>query len=205
MSQQQEKRSKARAGGSGWTRTRAVLSLGMILGLGAIGTLAAWSDTATATTGTFTIAAPAKNVEMKVSGQRPSYSFTSLTASGMMPLDSTAATLEVQNTGDAAFTYTATANASGDSTLAPFLTVTAFSGATVAGSGNAKTCSGGTNIGSTTLQVGTSKPLITTGRPLPASTGKETVCVQVAVSNAVTKAASGKSSGAVIQFAAIGA
>ncbi|MBM4510160.1 hypothetical protein GS425_01005 [Rhodococcus hoagii] len=30
-------------------RTRAVASLGIVLGLGAIGTLAAWSDTATAT------------------------------------------------------------------------------------------------------------------------------------------------------------
>ncbi|NKX08478.1 hypothetical protein GS944_16150 [Rhodococcus hoagii] len=32
-----------------WTRTRAVLSLGMVLGLGAVGTMAAWSGSATAT------------------------------------------------------------------------------------------------------------------------------------------------------------
>ncbi|NKU63947.1 hypothetical protein GS891_12655 [Rhodococcus hoagii] len=35
------------------SRTRAVASLGIVLGLGAIGTLAAWSDTATATSGVF--------------------------------------------------------------------------------------------------------------------------------------------------------
>ncbi|NKS62899.1 hypothetical protein GS493_09345 [Rhodococcus hoagii] len=35
----------------GGGRVRAALSLGIVLGLGSVGTLAAWSDTATATSG----------------------------------------------------------------------------------------------------------------------------------------------------------
>jgi len=174
----------------------------MVFGVGAVGTLAAWSDSATATTGVFSVGSIP--IEMKVNDQRPTTSFTALTATGLMPLETTAATVTVQNTGPSSFTYTAKATASGDSGMAGFLTLTAFSGATVAGTGNAKTCSGGSNIGSTTLAVGTSKPLITTARALGGSTPTETLCFQIQLSGGVTKATNGKSANAIIEFNAIG-
>lgn len=55
-------RLRGHLGETGWTRTRAVLSLGMVFGLGAVGTMAAWSDTATATTGMFSTSSV--NVQM---------------------------------------------------------------------------------------------------------------------------------------------
>ncbi|NKW63306.1 hypothetical protein GS937_02055 [Rhodococcus hoagii] len=48
------------------SRTRAVASLGIVLGLGAIGTLAAWSDTATATSGVFSTG----SVSLTLNGNR---------------------------------------------------------------------------------------------------------------------------------------
>ncbi|MCA1004677.1 SipW-dependent-type signal peptide-containing protein [Rhodococcus hoagii] len=191
-----------RMGKSAWTRTRAVLSLGMVFGLGAVGTMAAWSSSATATTGVFSVGSIP--IEMKVNDDRPNAAFTTLAATGLMPLETTAATLVVKNTGPGSFTYTAKASATGDAGMAGFLTLTAFSGATVAGTGNAKTCSNGSNIGSTTLAVGTSKPLITTARALGGSAPSETLCFQIQLSGGVTKATNGKSATAIIEFNAIG-
>lgn len=67
-------RMRSRLGETGWIRTRAVLSLGMVLGLGAVGTMAAWSDSATATTGMFSTS----SVQLKVDNQRPAHQFTEL-------------------------------------------------------------------------------------------------------------------------------
>src|SRR5699024_763587 len=101
---------RARLGESGWTRTRAVLSLGMVLGLGAVGTMAAWTDQATATTGVFSTS----SMQMKVDGQGASTAVTQLAAGDLMPGSTTAAMIEVSNTGTVPFTFTATAAAQGD-------------------------------------------------------------------------------------------
>ncbi|WP_027503677.1 SipW-dependent-type signal peptide-containing protein, partial [Rhodococcus sp. UNC363MFTsu5.1] len=67
-------------------------SLGIVLGLGAIGTLAAWSDTATATSGVFSTG----SIDLQLNGQQGNpgaYAFATLTKTGMMPGNSVAATL----------------------------------------------------------------------------------------------------------------
>ena len=74
-------RVRSRLGETGWIRTRAVLSLGMVLGLGAVGTMAAWSDSATATTGMFSTS----SVQLKVDNQRPAHQFTELKRNSMLP------------------------------------------------------------------------------------------------------------------------
>src|SRR5690554_712517 len=56
---------------SRWTRMRAVSALGMIFGLGAVGTTATWSQTVTAETGLFSTG----SVDLKINGASPSFSF----------------------------------------------------------------------------------------------------------------------------------
>lgn len=184
----------ARLGESGWTRTRAVLSLGMVLGLGAVGTMAAWTDQATATTGVFSTS----SMQMKVDGQGASTAVTQLAAGDLMPRSSTAAMIDVSNTGTVPFTFTATATAQGDAQWAQSLTLEAFAGGTVDGD----KCSGGTEIGSTTLAAGSENTLIGTGQALDAE-AEQPVCLQVDVGDVVYKASGGKSAKAEIKFTAV--
>ncbi|WFR72167.1 SipW-dependent-type signal peptide-containing protein [Prescottella defluvii] len=163
--------SRARAALTG-SRPRAIASLGIVLGLGAIGTLAAWSDTATATSGVFSTG----SIDLQLNGNQGNpnaYAFTTLTKTSMMPGDSVAATLPVQNTGTTPFNYTMVANAT-SSELAPQLKVVISTG-----SSNGTACSGGTVIANNLpLVSGGAANLIPTARPLAVG-ASETLCFQV--------------------------
>lgn len=163
--------SRARAALTG-SRSRAIASLGIVLGLGAIGTLAAWSDTATATSGVFSTG----SIDLQLNGSQgnpDAYGFATLTKTGMMPGTSVAATLPVQNTGSTPFNYTMVANAT-SSTLAPQLKVLVSTGTS-----NGAVCSGGTVIANNVALVsGGQVNLIPTARPL-ANGNSETLCFQV--------------------------
>lgn len=178
-------RTRQHLGDHKWTRTRAVLSLGMVFGLGAVGTMAAWSDTATATTGTFTTSAV--NVELKLNSQHPVYQFAALSKINLTRGASVAGTLPVNNTGDADFTYTAKAVASdagtagygsaSAETFASNLTTRVFAG----GTSNGSTCSGGTEISATQLQVGSAKIIDTARRVNVGSTDQ--LCLQISLNS----------------------
>lgn len=162
------------------TKFRAILSLGMTLGLGAAGTLAAWSDTASATSGTFTIG----SVDMKVHGT-DSYSFAELGMSGMTPGSSKAAMLAVTNTGSLAVTYLAKASSWG--ILAPYLRVSVHAGGSATNTSTTGSCSSATVIGSPTTPT-TAGANIFTGRPLAGTSAGGTVatdnlCVMVSLVN----------------------
>ncbi|MCD2263904.1 M73 family metallopeptidase [Dietzia aurantiaca] len=58
---------------SGWTRVRATLALGMVFGLGAVGTLAQWSQTVTAQTGLFSTAED--TLDLTINGEDSEVSF----------------------------------------------------------------------------------------------------------------------------------
>ncbi|MGB3708272.1 SipW-dependent-type signal peptide-containing protein [Gordonia sp. (in: high G+C Gram-positive bacteria)] len=172
---------RSRLGDTGWTRARAIASLGMVLGLGAVGTMAAWSDTATASTGMFSVSSV--NVQLKLNSQHPTYTFAALQKINMSRGASTAAMLPVNNTGDTDFNYTtkvvstdngtATYGSASAATFAQNLTVAVFNG----GSSNGTTCSGGTAVATKDLALG-SVDLISTARNL-AKTNTENLCVQV--------------------------
>lgn len=165
-------------------KPRAVASLGIVLGLGAIGTLAAWSDSATATSGVFSTG----SVNLQLNGSSgPAVAFTTLTKTGMMPGDSVAATLPVKNNGTVSFSYTMAAVATTAPELAPSLKVTVSTGTV-----NGTACSGGTVIANNTpLVSGGSANLISTARPLAAA-ATETLCFQVTLDPAVTTTAQNK-------------
>ena len=60
---------------SAWTRTRAIMALGMVLGLGSVGTMAKWSQTVTAETGLFSTS----TIDLTINDQPKSASLTAAT------------------------------------------------------------------------------------------------------------------------------
>ena len=162
---------RGRLGESGWNRTRAVLSLGMVLGLGAVGTMAAWSDSATATTGIFSTS----SIQLKVDNQRPAAVLTQLTKNSMLPGNTVAGEVKVQNTGTVDFTWAAVASGSGASNLLGKLTVSLHN----TGANNGTVCSG-TLIG--TAQSVATSPTLVTGRAL-ATGATDSVCIQVKIAS----------------------
>jgi predicted ribosomally synthesized peptide with SipW-like signal peptide len=99
-------------------KVRAVLALGTVLGLGTVATLAAFTDTVTAT-GSFTTG----TVDLKLNDQDVTTALTGLTMTTAKPGDSTYALLTVRNGGSLPFNYAYTTAASGAdaAVLAPVL------------------------------------------------------------------------------------
>ncbi|WP_231569428.1 SipW-dependent-type signal peptide-containing protein [Prescottella defluvii] len=176
-----------------WTRTRAVLSLGMVLGLGAVGTMAAWSNSATATSGVFSTG----SIQLKLNGDRPSHAFTALEKTSILKGNSVAAMLPVQNTGAVDFAYVAKATANGDAGLASSLTVAVYDG----GSSNNTTCSGGTLIDSKALSTAAPVDLIPS-RTLTKAEGTENLCFQITLSSTAPDTTRMKYLGAAFEFTA---
>ncbi|MDI9898121.1 SipW-dependent-type signal peptide-containing protein [Rhodococcus sp. IEGM 1381] len=140
-------------------RARAIMSIGIVLGLGAVGTLAAWSDTATATSGTFTTGKLDIMVGNPAVDNNPTAFSTALTKTAMFPGDTVAAGLLVTNAeGSVANNYTISVLAS-DATLGLLLDSSVFSGPPVSGA-----CSGSPL--STVSGLNTSKPFPGLSRPL---------------------------------------
>jgi predicted ribosomally synthesized peptide with SipW-like signal peptide len=189
MSSPTQSRLRGRLGETGWTRARAIASLGMVFGLGAVGTMAAWSDTATATTGMFTT--NSVNIQMELNGDRPTHQFTTLKQINLGRGNTTAGMLAVKNTGSDTFNYvvatataddgTATYGGASASILAQNLFVTVRDGGTVSGSGPTATCTGGTVLGTAdkALALGNA-PLLPTSANLTVN-ATQNLCVQVKV------------------------
>ncbi|TWH15863.1 SipW-dependent-type signal peptide-containing protein [Rhodococcus rhodochrous] len=159
-------------------RVRALLALGTILALGTVGTFAAWANSAVAT-GTFSTG----TVDLRANDTK-SFTFSALGMTGMLPGESQAASLQVQNTRstmDVTYTVNVTTPA-GSPVLANNIQLRVFSGGTPsnATTGGLRTGScTGTQIGQTTLAAGSAAPIVTSPRPLAASTGTETLCMVV--------------------------
>lgn len=164
------------------TRVRALLSIGIVLGFGAVGTLAYWTNSATLTGGTFT----AGNLDIKLGSPAPGFDdnpsefstgATSFAMTNMQPGSSKAATVLVRNSGSLDFTYTATGITAGG-TLASLLEFKVVpSGVINAG---ATDCTG-TSSYNATMAVSPVLPalpsnVITANRPL-ASGASEAFCV----------------------------
>lgn len=94
-------------------RTRAVLSLGVVLSLGAVGTTAYWTDTAAVSTGPVTSGSMDLQVAQTTAGPwgavgtGTAYAASHITVANIAPAESYAFTLAVRNVGHADFTYTA--------------------------------------------------------------------------------------------------
>lgn len=164
------------------TRGRAVMTLGVVLGLGTVGTLAYWTDTATVTGGTF----QAGSLKIQVDGVEddPVGFSNAFKADNLAPGQSVAASSQIQNVGTLTANYHASATATG--ALAPLLTYSVRAGGTVNAQGTA--CTGGLEVFTGGIGTGTTIIANTAGtlRTLVAATGTESFCVTATLPSGTT-------------------
>lgn len=176
-------------------RIRALLAVGGVLGLGAVSTLAAWTDDATATA-SFT----SGSIDLRLNGDQgnpTAYRLTSLDVGNMKPGDSAAAALPVQNKGTLPFAYRVTTTATTSNNFASALTVKITAG-TVSGSGTTATCSGPILLGPATIA---SSPVLSRNDGLQAGDA-ETLCIAIGLPSGTANAAQGQSTTVNFAFAA---
>lgn len=191
------------------TRLRAALSLGVVLCLGATGTLAYWTDEATITGGTFQsstldlTAGPTTGSE-NLSGTGPnSWAYSALSISDMVPGESVSKTIVLRNSGGAPLkvngVVTTTTNDLGVvSTPANGLQVIIVDGATAT---TATTDSNGVRTGGctagTTAYTGnpttTSTAAIYSSPPSLAASATRSVCVRAILPTTAPNALQNKS------------
>jgi predicted ribosomally synthesized peptide with SipW-like signal peptide len=153
-------------------RTRAALSLGVVLAVGSTGTFAYWTDDVSVNGTTFT----AGTLDLQVNDLNTVAAYTTLNLATMVPGNSMAGTLVIKNNGNVPLKYTgatATTNTDGKN-LAGNLTARVTLGA-AAGTSPTMTCDGTAIAGGATTAIGA---LTTPKRQLgPGAT--ETICVEV--------------------------
>ena len=137
---------------SGWTRARAVLALGMVFGLGTVGTMAQWSQTVTAETGLFS--SSAGTVEVTINGQNSNVVLSGIPQLGKGQSASTMVNLKNNGTANLKYSVDLAVAELGSGVdlkgqlagnarkLRENMTVSLFAGAT----SNGTTCTGGTQI-----------------------------------------------------------
>ncbi len=145
------------------TRVRAVLSVGIVLGLGTVGTLAAWSATTT-TTGNVDLWLNDVNATQTAPLSVP-------LGSALLPGQTAAVRIAVQSRGNVAATYTTRVRGSGNAGTAVQLTV--VPGGAISGS----TCAGTPAVTDRVL-TGTDAAILGTRGPLAAGSGSEVLCLQ---------------------------
>ncbi|MDI9908676.1 SipW-dependent-type signal peptide-containing protein [Rhodococcus sp. IEGM 1406] len=158
------------------TRFRALLALGMVLGVGGVTTLAAWTSSAIATSGNITTGSI--NLQLNSIAQptlTKSLNFSELGKSGMIPGDSNTALIKVNNLGTGAtvpLKYTITSTSSG--ALTTSLRMTVSSNGTVANK-----CTDGANVvSSLALTLTANQAIGSPDRPLAVG-ATENLCVSV--------------------------
>ena len=148
-------------------RFRALLSIGMVIGISVVGTLALWSTTVNTQSGVFTTAT------INIAANDVKAATFNFSPTGLLPGQSAAQVVRVTNSGSAAFSYSAAVQS--PSTLGQGMTLTAVAGATatngVCGTGTSVTT--GTTIGSGATTFASNRG------PLAATNGIENLCLQL--------------------------
>ena len=176
-------------------RVRAFLSLGIVLGLGSVGTLAYWTDDATASGATFT----SGTIDLLVGGdETDAFDFSAMGVTNMVPGSTEAQTITVNNNGSAPFKYTVTSAATnaGAPNLPGALTWRITTG-TASGADLSRVCSGAVvNTG-----TGINGSLTSTGRQV-LTTATETLCFEVTLPTDAPSALQGATTTATLTFTA---
>ena len=169
-------------------RTRALLSIGMVVGISVVGTLALWSSTVSTRSGTFTTA----TITILADGSKAS-TFT-FTPSGLLPGKSAAKVVTVSNTGSTALTYSA-AVSSADA-LGRAMTLTVVAGAAASNG----VCGSGTSVTSGAAITASATTFVTNRGPLAATNGSENLCVQVGLPLTADASLAGTSGAVALTF-----
>lgn len=169
------------AGRAGSGRIRAFLCLGLLGGLGATTSMAYWTDDVTISGATFT----AGTLDLEVDDADPFTGATVLSMTDMVPGNTSAQVLTIENAGTVPLTYTLAGGLSGagaaDYSSSGALRLTVVLDGTKAGSGSTSTCAGGSTILSPTALTSTTTTSLLAQRPSPAlaPASTETLCLQV--------------------------
>ena len=187
-------RHRSPRGWFGRGRTRALLSLGLIFGFGAVGTMAYWTDQGTMTTG----AISAGTLDLRLQdastlvGQGGTWN-NGFTASSLIPGESVAFSFPVRNDGSAGFRFSATATASG--AIAPGLRFTTTHGSSAASNsgsaanGNRVGACGSNTVDTTSVTLsGVSASVISTPGVTLLSGASTTVCIIVSLDSSAGNA-----------------
>lgn len=174
---------------SGWTRTRAALSLGMVMGLGAVGTMAAWSETVAAQTGLFSTG----SVSLKINEAASEHVFTAV--NNVERGQSLSGMINLRNDGGIALKYLMDIKVAGSGTaivtpgfqrgsaaaLGDNLKLDVYAG----GTSNSATCSSTTNIVTqAAMTVGElARPLLISYRNVTVGS-TDSICVKVTLAAA---------------------
>lgn len=187
-------------------RTRALLSLGLLVGFGSIGTFAFWTDTAQVNTGS--ISSGKMDLQFDTGGAAgtgTAYSRSNITWSGLAPNERKAFNLQVNNVGNPPFTYTATATRGATPAwtfVGTPITVQFFTGTAVADTTYPQQDScNGAPIGAVQNVDGTNKSVITTPRQLAAG-ANENVCIVIGLASSATNDNQGKTGSIALDFTA---
>jgi len=175
-------------------RVRAVLALGILACLGSVGTLAAWTRSATIPGDTVT----AGSVDLLLNGSDGPVAVTSMNLAGMLPGNSTAASLYISNAGFSPLEYTAVSTATNpDGKGLANSIVLKVTGATVtSGSAPAKSCAGTALPGSGTAFNG---DLLSQPRVLQPGESED-VCVMATLASAAPSSVQGGTTTATLTF-----
>lgn len=184
------------------TRTRAVLSLGIVLGLTSVSTLAFWTDSATMASGTIQTA----RLDLKLDGQDSQPASGKLAISAMVPGESVAATVAVQRAANTiAFTYSASAAVAAGNELTEALRFKVFAGTAAAQAVNAngirtQACTGtqvfggadGAKLTTAATSLFTGRTALATPLALQSTDLTDNLCVQAILPGATDNGAQGK-------------
>ncbi|MET1132443.1 MAG: SipW-dependent-type signal peptide-containing protein [Aeromicrobium sp.] len=190
------------------TRTRALLSLGLVLGLTSVSTLAYWTDEAQLTTGSIQSGSlDLLILDGRLEGQGGAVTDTAMSASSLIPGETFAFTVPVQRKANTAgFSLTATATAAG--TASPHLQWAVFEGTagtqvTNANGIRTNTCSGTQLSAGVTLDA-TVKSVISSSAPvnLGGSTYSKNLCFRVTMPTTTGNGAQSTSGTATFTFSA---
>lgn len=178
------------------TRVLAGLSLGAVLALGATGTWAYWTDSATVSGTTFS----SGSVDIKVNNGDSDPSFTTMNLSNMVPGNSAAGVITVKNGGLSPLTYSVDAvasNADGKG-LGAAMVVKVTGDATRSGTSPTFTCAGtalantGTTFAANLVQSSTPRLL--------AAGAQETLCIQATLPTGASTSLQGASTNVTFTF-----
>ena len=175
-----------------WDAVRGVLALGILLGLAPTGTLASWRVSTVLDPGGF--ASGVLDLRLRDAsttvGPGGSFAHADLAPVGLVPGESLAVLVPVRNDAGVAFTWTATATATGS--LAPSLTFSTYVGGTATNATSTQDVRTGSCTGSaatTDRTLGGSPSTVVPGQPALAAGAIVNVCVLLRLPAGATGAA----------------
>ncbi|GAA1480101.1 hypothetical protein GCM10009624_05410 [Gordonia sinesedis] len=156
------------------SRVRAVLCIGLLVGIGATGTLAKWNDSAAATSG----AIATGSIDIRAGGATE-YAFDDLGMSDMRAGNSRAANLTISNRGSLPLRYTVSAVGAG--ALAQHLRVTVYAGSGATNADSVGRCGGGDQLGTAAVTDGSEVSVVPARGPVAGTDGSDPLCVIAAL------------------------